>query len=360
LFNHFMKRTAMTRRLFLSTTLVVAATATLPTLIAGMSTPAMAQSNVLNLYTARHYSSDDALYAKFTAKTGIKVNVVSSSDEPLLERIRSEGAASPADVILLVDATRLWRAQQEGLFQPLKSAVLDKAIPTDRRGGDAWVGLTTRERVLIIDPTRVKPEQVSTYASLADPSLKGLVCSRTASHPYMLSLIGSQLAKHGSEKTEAWMRGVIANLARPSKGGDTDQIRAVASGECGVAISNSYYYARLMRSDKPEDKAAVAKTRLVWPDQKGDGTHLNISGGGIAKHAQNAANARAFLEFLASPEIQGQFAMANNERPVVAKVPYDNPALTSLGTFKADPMPVEKFASQSRLAQQLVDKTGWR
>ncbi len=350
----------MTKRLFLYSTLVVAATATLPTLIAGMRTPAMAQSNSLNLYTARHYSSDDALYAQFTAKTGIKVNVVSAADEPLLERIRSEGAASPADVILLVDATRLWRAQQEGLFQPLKSTALDKAIPADRRGGDAWVGLTTRERVLIVDPTKVKPEQVSTYASLADPSLKGLVCSRTASHPYMLSLIGSQLAKHGPEKTEAWMRGVIANLARPSKGGDTDQIRAVASGECGVAISNSYYYARLMRSDKAEDKAAVAKTRLVWPDQKGDGTHLNISGGGIAKHAQNAANARTFLEFLASPEIQGQFAMANNERPVLAKVPYDNPALKTLGTFKADPMPVEKFASQSRLAQQLVDKTGWR
>jgi iron(III) transport system substrate-binding protein len=350
----------MTHPLLFAAVVALGGAGIVPMLSAGLGSQAQAASKTLNLYTARHYSSDDALYVQFTAKTGIKINLASAGDEPLLERIRSEGAASPADVILLADATRLWRAEQEGLFQPLQSPLLAKAIPADRRGSDLWVGLTTRARVMVIDPKRIKPEQVASYATLSDPALKGQVCSRTASHPYMLSLIGAQIAKHGPAKAEAWMRGVMANLARPSKGGDTDQIRAVASGECGVAITNSYYHARLMRSDRPEDKATVAKTTLVWPDQKGDGAHVNISGGGIARHAPNAANARAFLEFLASPEIQGQFASANNEWPVLANVPFENTALKQLGPFKGDPMPVERFASQSRLAQQLVDKTGWR
>ena len=314
----------------------------------------------LNLYTARHYSSDDALYEKFSKATGIKINVVSAGDEALLQRIKSEGAASPGDVLLLADASRLYAAEQDGLFQATSSKALEKAIPANLRSGNLWFGLTTRARVLVIDPTRVKPEQVKTYADLASPVLKDLVCTRTASHPYMISLIASQAAHLGADKAETWAKGVVANLARKPKGGDTDQIKAVASGECGVALSNSYYYARLMRSTKPEDQAVVAKTKLIWPDQSGRGTHINISGGGTLKNAPNRENARKFLEFLASKDAQADFADGNNEWPVVAGVKTENPALKSLGAFKRDPQAIADFAKQIRMAQQIADKTGWK
>ncbi len=324
-----------------------------------LSQPALAQSKELTLYTARHYGSDEALYANFTKKTGIKINVISAGDQPLIERLKSEGPASPADVLLLADAARLWAAEQDGLFQAHNSKVLEAAIPADLRT-TSWVGLTTRARVLIIDPMRVKAADVQNYSDLAKPEMKGLVCTRSGSHPYMLSLFGSMLVKDGPEKTEQWMRAVVANLARPPKGGDTDQIRAVASGECAVAVSNSYYYARLMRSSKPADQEAVSKTQLIWPNQAMAGTHVNVSGGGILRTALNVAHARAFLEFLVSKDIQAAFAEGNNEWPVVKGVAANNPALEKLGKFKADPMPVAQFAAQQRRAQQLVDKVGWK
>jgi iron(III) transport system substrate-binding protein len=334
-------------------------------LLAALIAPGLHQPNAhaagsLNLYTARHYSSDDALYEKFTKATGIQVNVVSAGDEALLQRIKSEGAASPGDVLLLADASRLVSAEQDGLFQATVSTALTKAVPSSLRSGQAWFGLTTRARVIVIDPARVDPNKVKTYADLASPALKGLVCTRTASHPYMISLIASQVAHNGQDKAEAWAKGVVANLARKPKGGDTDQIKAVASGECGVALTNSYYYARLMRSNKPEDQAVIAKTRLIWPDQKGVGSHINVSGGGTLKHAPNKDNARKFLEFLVSPQAQADFAEANNEWPVVTGVKTDNPALKALGPFKRDPQPIGNFAKQIRTAQQIADKTGWK
>jgi iron(III) transport system substrate-binding protein len=325
-----------------------------------LPSPSAQAAGELNLYTARHYSSDDALYEKFTKATGIKINVVSAGDEALLQRIKSEGAASPGDVLLLADASRLVAAEQEGLFQPTQSALLEKSIPANLRSGTLWFGLTTRARVLVIDPARVKSDAVKTYADLASPALKGLVCTRTAAHPYMISLIASQVAHQGEGKTEAWAKGVVANLAMKPKGGDTDQIKAVASGQCGVAVSNSYYYARLMRSTKPEDQAVIAKTKVVWPDQAGRGTHINVSGGGTLKNAPNKDHAKKFLEFLASKEAQADFANGNNEWPVVAGVKTENPALTALGKFKRDPQPIADFAKQIRTAQQIADKTGWK
>lgn len=326
----------------------------------GLHQPNALAAGSLNLYTARHYSSDEALYAKFTKATGIQVNVVSAGDEALLQRIKSEGAASPGDVLLLADASRLVSAEQDGLFQPTASDLLTKAIPNSLRSGQLWFGLTTRARVIVIDPTRVDANKVKTYADLASPALKGLVCTRTASHPYMISLIASQIAHNGAAKTEAWAQGVVSNLARKPKGGDTDQIKAVASGECGVALTNSYYYARLMRSSKPEDQAVIAKTRFIWPDQKGVGSHINVSGGGTLKHAPNRDNAKKFLEFLVSAQAQADFAEANNEWPVVAGVKTDNPALKTLGSFKRDPQAISDFAKQIRAAQQIADKTGWK
>lgn len=342
----------LVRRLALTTTLACS--------LAGLAPSLQASEKVLNLYTARHYSSDDALYASFTQKTGIRVNVVTTSDELLLQRLRSEGKASPADVLLLADASRLDRAAQEGFFDPVNSPALERAIPASLRNQNLWFGFTTRARVLVVDPLRVKPEQLKTYADLANPAFKGMVCTRSAAHPYMLSLVGSQIAHQGIEKARAWAQGVKNNLARPPKGGDTDQVKAVASGECAIAVTNTYYYARLMRSSKPEDRQVAAKTRLVWPDQAGAGTHINISGGGVLKTAPNKANALAFLEFLASPEAQAQFAEANNEWPARQGVTINNPELESLGRFKADPMPVAQFAGQVRAAQELVDQVGWR
>ena len=219
-----------------------------------------AQEKVLNLYSARHYQTDEALYADFTRQTGIKINRIELGDEQLLQRVRTEGAASPADVVLLVDAARLWRAQIDGLFQPVQTKVLSERIPAHLRSNDGtWYGFSSRARVIVYDKARVRPDDVDTYEKLADPKNKGRVCTRSGSHPYMLSLIGSLVERLGEAKTEEWARGMVANMARPPRGGDTDQIKGVAAGECGVALTNTYYWLRLVRSDDPKDKEVVSK-----------------------------------------------------------------------------------------------------
>ncbi len=320
-----------------------------------------AEEPVLNLYSARHYQTDEALYSNFTKATGIKINRIEAGDEQLLERLKTEGANSPADVLLIVDAARLWQAQQLGLFQPVKSELLAKRIPTKFRDPDGnWDGFSYRARVIVYDKAKVKPADVATYESLADPKLKGQVCVRSGSHPYNLSLLGSLIAHLGPEKAQAWANGLVANLARAPKGGDTDQIKAVAAGECSVALANSYYYARILRSSKPEDKEIAARTGLVWPDQNGAGTHVNISGAGIMKHAPHPGNATKFLEYLASDEAQRYFAGGNNEWPVVPTVAIDNPALAALGTFKIDPLPIATLGKNTVEAQKIADRAGWK
>ncbi|MCU0765064.1 MAG: extracellular solute-binding protein, partial [Burkholderiaceae bacterium] len=267
--------------------------------------PGGAQQAVLNLYSARHYQTDEALYRVFTEQTGIKLNRIELGDEPLLQRIKSEGANSPADVILLVDAARLWRAQIDGLFQPIDSKLLNSRIPENLRASDgSWFGFSTRARVIVYDKSRVKPQEVDTYEKLADPVNKGRVCTRSGSHPYMLSLLGAMVERSGEAAAEQWARGMVANMARPPRGGDTDQIKAVASGECGVALTNSYYFVRLMRSADPKDREVVERVGFIWPNQATSGTHVNVSGGGVARHAPNRANAIRFLEYLASPQAQ--------------------------------------------------------
>jgi iron(III) transport system substrate-binding protein len=323
-------------------------------------TTTSASGQTLNLYSARHYQSDDALYAEFTRQTGIKITQIQASDEALLERLRSEGKASPADVILLADAARLWKAQIEGLFQPAESALLNKVIPPDLRGENLWFGLTTRARMIVFDPNRVKAEQIQTYQDLAKPEFKGMVCVRSASHPYMLSLTGSIVEHQGAEQAEAWAKGLVANLARTPRGGDTDQIKGVASGECAIALTNSYYFVRMLKSANAADRDMAKKLAVVWPNQKTTGTHVNVSGGGIARYAPNKENARRFLEFLASPTAQAQFADANNEWPVVAGIKINNPELESLGKFKADKLPVASIGKSQIAAARVVDRAGWR
>jgi len=327
--------------------------------VAAMSQTGVAEENVLNLYSARHYQTDEALYANFTQQTGIKINRIEGKEDELLERIKNEGANSPADVFLTVDAARLAKAHELNLFAPVASKVLESRIPAHLRTED-WFSFSTRARVIVYNKGSVKPEDVQNYADLADPKLKGKFCSRSGSHPYNLSLMASIIAHHGEAKAEEVARGMVANFARAPKGGDTDQIKAVAAGECGVAISNTYYVARLLRSTKPEDQKLISSVGIVWPDQKANGTHINVSGGGVLRTAPHRAAAVKFLEYLASDQAQVYFADGNNEWPVVESVKVANPALESLGKFKADKLPVKNLAMYQTKAQIIFDRAGFK
>ena len=330
------------------------------------SLPALSQSSgVLNLYSARHYQTDEALYADFTKQTGIKINRIEADDNALYERLRSEGKNSSADVILMVDAARLWRAEIEGLFQPVKSKVLEARIPKNLRSNDAgqgsqWFGFSTRARVIVYNKATVKPGDVDTYEKLADPVNKGKVCTRSGSHPYMLSLIGAMYERSGEAATEAWAKGMVANMARAPKGGDTDQIKGVASGECGVALTNSYYLARLMRSDKAADQQVVSKIGLIWPNQATTGAHMNVAGGAVAKNAPNKAAAIKFLEYLASDSAQQYFADGNNEWPAVKSVKTNNPALNKWGSFKEENISIAAIGKNQIYAQKILDRVSYK
>ena len=329
------------------------------------ATPALAQEQVLNLYSARHYQTDEALFSNFTKATGIKINIVSADDAGILQRLKSEGAASPADVILLVDAARLWFAETNDLFAPVKSSYLEQRIPAQLRGKDAgqgseWFGYSTRARVVVYNKLKVKREDVDSYAKLADPKLKGQFCSRSGSHPYNLSLFGSYLEHAGPAATEAWLKGLVANQARDPKGGDTDQIKATASGECGVALSNTYYIARMMRSNKPDERAAMEQVGVVFPNQQSWGTHVNVAGGAMARHAKNRVAAVKFLEYLATDDAQRYFADGNNEYPAVSTVKISNPALDTLGTFKQELIPLSAVGQNTPKVQQMLDRAGYK
>ncbi len=327
--------------------------------------PAAAQEKVLNLYSARHYQTDEALYANFSKATGIRINRVDADDAGILARLKSEGSASPADVILLVDAARLWRAEADGLFQPFKSAVLEQRIPATLRGADAgqgsqWFGFSTRGRVIVYNKLSVRKDDVDTYEELGEAKNKGKVCTRSGSHPYNLSLFGAVMQHLGEAATETWLKGMVANMARAPKGGDTDQIKAVASGECQVALTNTYYLARMMRSSNPDDRAVVEKVGVVFPNQASWGTHVNIAGAAIARSAPNLAAARQFLEYLSSDSAQAYFADGNNEWPVVAGVKTANPALDALGKFKAETIPVAVTGANQSKVQQMLDRVGYK
>jgi iron(III) transport system substrate-binding protein len=330
-----------------------------PALLVLASAAASGQEKVLNLYSARHYQTDEALYANFTKQTGIKINRIEAKEDELLERIRNEGANSPADIFLTVDAARLAKADELGLFAPVRSKLLEERIPANLRSPD-WFAFSTRARVIIANREQVKVEEVQNYEDLANPKLKGKVCSRSGSHPYNISLMASLIARMGEEKAEQWARGVVANFARAPKGGDTDQIKSVAAGECGVAVSNTYYLARLLRSEKPEDRRMMERVVIIWPNQKGVGAHINISGGGMLKTAPNKESAVKFLEYLASDDAQRYFADGNNEWPSVPTMVVKNSALEAMGKFKADPLPVAALAKNAAAAQRTYDRAGWK
>ena len=333
----------------------------------GAAGSASAQEQMVNLYSARHYQTDEALYSNFTKATGIKVNRVDADDAGILARLKAEGAASPADVILLVDAARLWKGDVEGLFKPIKSLTLETAIPVNLRAkaspeGTTWFGFSTRARVVVYDKLKVKKTDVDTYEELADPKNKGLLCTRSGAHPYNLSLFSAVTEHLGEAKAEQWLKGLVANMARDPKGGDSDQIKAVASGECGVALTNTYYLARIMRSNAPEDKLVAERVGVVFPNQETWGTHVNIAGAAVAKNSKNTANAVKFMEYMATPEAQNYFANGNNEWPVVASVKVSNPALQAMtgGSFKSETVPVSVIGMNQIKVQQMLDRVGYK
>jgi iron(III) transport system substrate-binding protein len=329
--------------------------------LALLASPSPAQEKVLNLYSSRHYQTDEALYSNFTKQTGIKINRIEGGEDPLIERIRNEGDKSPADVLITVDAGRLWRAEQLGLFQPVKSKVLESRLPSSYRHPEGlWFGFSARARMIAYSKERVKPGEIANYEDLANPKWKGKICTRSAGHVYNLSLISSLVSHNGEAKTEEWAKAVAGNLARAPKGGDTDQIKAVAAGECDLAISNTYYYVRLLKSQKPDDKAVAEKVGVILPNQGNRGTHINVSGAGVLKNAPNRENAILFLEYLASDDAQNYFANGNNEWPAVQSVKPNNPALATLGKFKTDSLNLAEIGKNQPTAQKIADRSGFK
>lgn len=314
----------------------------------------------LNLYSSRHYDTDDQLYEGFRQATGIRVNVVEAEADQLIERIKGEGQNSPADILMTVDAGRLWRAEQEGLFQPVTSATLTNAIPASLRHPDGlWFGLTKRARVIMYNKTVVNPRELSTYEDLVDPKWRGRILVRSSTNIYSQSLVGSLIAAHGAAQTETWVRGFVANFARDPEGGDTDQIKAAAAGLGDIAIANTYYLARLIKSDKREDRQVAETMGVFFPNQGDRGTHVNISGAGVVKTAPNREAAIQFLEYLVSPAAQEIFAQSNNEYPVVEGVALDS-VVAGFGQFKADPLNAAVFGRNNPEALRITDRAGWK
>jgi iron(III) transport system substrate-binding protein len=331
---------------------------------AGLSLIFTAQAQAageLNLYSSRHYDTDERLYSQFEEMTGIKINRIEDKADALIERMKAEGKNSPADILMTVDAGRLWRADQAGLFQPVESAVLESRIPEWLRHPDGhWYGFSQRVRILFYDKDKVDPMEIQTYESLADPKMKGKVCTRSSGNIYMLSLMASLIEHLGQDQAKAWAEGLWNNRARDPSGGDTDQLRGIASGECAVAVSNTYYFARALRKDvRGLDAAAMAKIGWVFPNQTGTGAHVNISGAGVAKHAPNRENAIKFLEYLASDAAQEYFSAGNDEYPAVLGVGL-SPSVAQLGLFRSDTLNLSKLGENQPLAQRLYDQVGYK
>lgn len=328
------------------------------TLMVGTSVLA---DDVVNIYSSRHYDTDEAFYQNFTKQTGITVNRIDGKADELIERILAEGEASPADILITVDAGRLWRATEAEIFAPVESEILTTAIPATMRDADnLWFGFSKRVRMIIVNPDLVDPAAVQNYEDLTSEAAADQVCIRSSSNIYQLSLMATLIEHLGEAEAQSWAEGVVGNFAREPEGNDTAQIRAVASGECGVALANSYYLARLGNSDDADDRAVFDKVAYVFPNQDNRGAHVNFSGAGMVKGAPNAENAIKFLEYMASPEAQAHFANGNNEYPVVDGVEIDNPSLDAMGAYEEDKIDLGVYGRNQALAQLLYDAAGWR
>jgi iron(III) transport system substrate-binding protein len=323
-----------------------------------LSATAEAQGEV-NLYSSRHYDTDERLYSEFTAETGIEINRIEGNADELIARMEAEGANSPADVLITVDAGRIWRAEEKGLLQPVESQILDERIPPAlRHPGNLWFGVSSRARIIFYAKDRVaNPPQ--TYDDLADPAYKGQICVRSATNIYNLSLLASIIAHEGEDAARAWAEGVKANLARAPQGGDTDQLKGLVSGECDIALANTYYFARALR-DPPVEGLSEGLDNIGWvfPNQDTTGTHVNISAVGVAAHAPNRENAIKFLEYLTSDQAQQYFSAGNDEFPVVPGVAL-SPNVAALGPFKADDLNLSALGENQAEAERIYNETGW-
>ncbi|MFM9271432.1 Fe(3+) ABC transporter substrate-binding protein [Halomonas elongata] len=332
----------------------------LATLLSGAAFATGAAAEELNIYSARHYDSDQALYDAFTEETGIEVNVLEGDSDQLIQRIQREGAASPADVMMTVDAGRLWRAEQEGIFASVESATLAERLPDAMRHPEGkWFGFSQRVRAIFYNPDKIDADEIATYEDLADPRFEGEVCIRSSNNIYNQSLLASLIAHDGAEQAEAWAQGVVDNMARDPEGGDRDQIRGVASGECDLAVGNHYYYVRMLKSDDDAQREAAEKVEILFPNQEGRGAHVNVGGAGMVEGAPHPENAVRFLEFLASDEAQALFASGNHEFPVVDGVEVDD-VLASWGDFKKDSLNVSQLGENNPEAIKIFDRVGWR
>jgi iron(III) transport system substrate-binding protein len=353
-------------RLRRRSTLLAAAAATLLGLGAPplAAPPARAQGNggEVHVYSSRHYDTDRELYDAFTKETGIRVRLIEGDADQLIARIGSEGANSPADVLITVDAARLARAKQAGILEPVRSAVLSSRVPAGLRDPDnQWFAVSRRARVIMYDKQKGPPQGLARYEDLADPRFHGQICVRAAAHPYNTALAGSILAADGAAATETWAKGVVANMARPPQGGDRDQFRAIPAGQCQLAIANTYYLGQMLISQRAEDRALAERIGVVFPNQgQGDrGAHVNISGIGLVRTAPNKAAAIRFMEYMTSPRAQELFAVGNMEYPVVDDAPI-HPALAGLGSFRADGLDAARDPANAAQALQIMQRAGWR
>ena len=329
---------------------------------AALAAPALAQSEggEVNLYSSRHYDTDERLYSDFTDQTGIAVNRIEGNGDELIERMRAEGANSPADVLLTVDTTRLERAKDAGVLQPVESEVLEERIPENLRDADdEWFGFSQRARIVFYDEADVS-EPPQTYLDLADPKYEGMVCHRSSTNVYSQTLLSAMIEHHGEEAAREWAQGLVDNFARDPQGGDTDQLLGLVSGECDVAVSNTYYFARALRTEVDGlGSDALEGIGWVFPMMtETEGAHVNLSGGGVAANAPNRDNAVAFLEYLASDSAQEYFSAGNDEYPVVEGVPV-SASVQQLGELKADTVDLSAVAKNVEAAQRIFAEVGW-
>jgi len=324
--------------------------------------PVGTEEPVLNLYSARHYDTDARLYMEFTNATGIVINRLEDSASALMARIDAEAENSPADVLMTTDVGRIWAAEDAGMFQPLSSEILETRIPVNLRSSEGlWFAFSQRARVIFYDKERVDPDNLRSYADLADPRWEGMICTRSSSNVYMLSLMASRIHHMGEAGARQWATGLWNNRARDPEGGDTDQLRGIASGQCAIAVANTYYFARALRTDvsglsNPEDTSRIG---VIFPDQGTTGAHVNVSGGGVLAHAPHPQNAQLFLEYLVSARAQMYFSSGNDEYPVVIGAEI-SPNVASLGDFEADDLPLDRLGVNQRLAQETYDEIGYR
>lgn len=338
----------------LATALFSAAAFAAPVLKSG------AHAATVNIYSYRQEALIKPQLEAFKKATGISYNLITGSAGGLLQRLKNEGANSPADILFTVDAGMLYRAEEMGLLQPVRSEILEATIPARFRNPEGyWFGLGIRARAIFYSADRVKPSELSSYEDLTNAKWKGRILIRSSSNIYNQSLMASLIHYHGKEKAEGWARGIVANMARKPQGGDTDQIRAVAAGEGDIAIANNYYYARLMASSKAKDKQVTDKVKVFWPNQDGRGTHVNISGAAITKSAKNKESAIKLLEFLVGPKAQKIYAEVGHEFPVRDKVGL-GPIVQKMSTFKMDPLPLKVLGDNNAEAVRLFDRVGWR